>query len=127
MSAMSAAERREAHRENLRRLMLGDPERADDLAADIHGENLRRARFRSGSIPASDVLARALPRVRARVSAMWGDRDVFVGPYLDERRAVLERWHPRLDFRVVKGAGHWVVYEKPDDVNAMIIDDGESA
>jgi pimeloyl-ACP methyl ester carboxylesterase len=123
---MSSAEARDAHRENLRRLMLGDPGRADDLAVDLHAGNLRRARFKPGSIPASDVLARALPRIRARVSAVWGERDVFAGPYLDERRAVIERVHRDAEFHIVKGAGHWVAYEAPDDVNRIILDDGDS-
>jgi pimeloyl-ACP methyl ester carboxylesterase len=119
---MSSAETRDAHRENLRRLMLGDSDRADDLAVDVHANSLRRARFKPGSIPASDVLARALPRSRARVTAVWGERDVFTGPYLDERRAVIERVHRDAEFHIVKGAGHGVVYEAPDDVNRIILD-----
>jgi pimeloyl-ACP methyl ester carboxylesterase len=111
------AETREVHRANLRTLMLGDPAAADDLAVHLQAENLRRARFRSGTIPMSDVLLRAMPAVRARLAAIFGGRDAFAVPYLDERRETLGRFAPVLDFRVVPGAGHWVIYEAAEVVN----------
>jgi pimeloyl-ACP methyl ester carboxylesterase len=113
---------REAHRENLRRLMLGDPARADDLAVAIHRDNVRRARFRTGSAPDSDVLLRALPSVTARLAGIWGTRDAFAVPYLDARRATLARFRPDVDFRLVEGAGHWVNYEAAATVNAALVD-----
>ncbi len=120
--AMREAEIRDVHRTNMRRLMLGDPAAADDLAVHVQVENLRRARFKSGNIPRSDALLHALPRVRARVAAIFGGRDAFVGPYLDERRETLARFQPGLDFRVVEGAGHWVNYEAPEMVNRALLE-----
>ena len=35
---------------------------------------------------------------------------------------MLRRFQPDLDFRIVAGAGHWVPYEAPDQVNAMLIE-----
>jgi pimeloyl-ACP methyl ester carboxylesterase len=113
---------REAHRENLRRLMFGDAARADDLAVRIHRENVGRARFRSGNVPESDVLLHALPSVTARLAGIWGTRDAFAVPYLDARRATLARFRPDCDFRLVEGAGHWVIYEAPATVNAALTD-----
>src|SRR5262249_24576671 len=52
----SAEEAHRAHRENLHRLMIARADRVDDLAPFLQMDNLRRARFRSGSIPTSDVL-----------------------------------------------------------------------
>jgi len=63
-----------------------------------------------------------LPRVRARVAAIFGGRDAFVGPHLDERRETLARFQPGLDFRVVEGAGHWVNYEAPEMVNRALLE-----
>jgi pimeloyl-ACP methyl ester carboxylesterase len=117
---MAPREAEEAHRENLRILMLGDPAAADDLAVALQADNVRRARFRSAAIPASDVLLRALPGVRARITGIWGERDAFAAPYVDERRRVLARFAPGLDFRVVEGAGHWVIYEAALRVNAIL-------
>ena len=114
------ADVREVHRANLKTLMLADPAAADDLAVHLQAENVGRARFRSGTIPASDVLLRAMPRIQARIAAIFGERDAFAVPYLDERRDTLARFQPDLDFRVVAGAGHWVNYEAPDAVNRAL-------
>lgn len=108
------------HRDNLGRLMIANPEAIDDLAVVVQIDNVRRARFKSGAIPLSDVLLAALPSVEARIVGIWGERDVYVGPYVDDRRRLLARFQPDLDFRVVAGAGHWVIYEAADDVNAAL-------
>jgi 2-hydroxy-6-oxonona-2,4-dienedioate hydrolase len=110
-----------AHRENLRTLMFGRPERADDLAVHVQLGNLRRARFRSGAIPDGDALLRALPAIRARLAGIWGERDAFAAPYIDDRRRTLERFQPGLAFHVVPDAGHWVMYEAPEDVNRILL------
>ena len=119
---MSEAETREVHRANLQMLMVADPAAADDLAVHLQVDNLRRARFKSGTIPASDVLLRAMPGIRARVAALFGGRDAFAVPYLDERRETLARFHSDLDFRVVAGAGHWLNYEAPATVNRALLE-----
>ncbi len=119
---MTAAELTELHRDNLRVLMIGDPARADDLAAHLQMSNVRRARFRSGQIPASDALLRALPAVRARIAGIWGSRDAFAFSDIEARRRVLARFQPGFDFRVIEGAGHWVPYEASAEVNAALLD-----
>jgi len=74
------------HRENLCRLMIGDPARADDLAVHLQVENLRRSRFKSGAIPRSDVLLRALPAIRAPIAGIWGGADAFIKIRVDDIR-----------------------------------------
>lgn len=117
-----AAEVQAAHRENLRRLMFGDPAAADDLSVRIHADNLPRARFKSGSIPQSDVLLRALPGVTARLVGIWGERDAYGASFLHYGRDTLARFQPDLDFHVVPGAGHWLIYEAADRVNAALLE-----
>lgn len=119
---ISLAEEREIQRRNLGRLMLADPAKADELAVDVHMENLRRVRFRVGDIPESDVLRRALPQIRARLVGIWGSEDAFVGPHLEERRRVLSACHPDLDWRVIEGAGHWAIFEAADRVNPILLE-----
>ena len=119
---MEPAEIWGAHRENLRRLMLGRPDSADDLAVSLQVENLRRARFKSGTIPQSDVLRRALPAIHARIAGIWGERDAFSGPRIEERRRVLASAQGALDLRVIEGAGHWVPYEAAEQVTAALLD-----
>jgi pimeloyl-ACP methyl ester carboxylesterase len=83
-------------------------------------DNLRRARFKSGAIPQSDALLRALPDIRARITAAYRERDAFVGAFIEDRRRVLTGAQPGVDFRVVRGAGHWLIYEAAGAVNAVM-------
>jgi pimeloyl-ACP methyl ester carboxylesterase len=119
-AGMTAGERAAVHRHNLCALMIADPSRADDLAVFVHTDNVRRARFKSGTIPQSDALERALPDIRAPITAVYGGRDAFVGGFVEDRRRVLASAQPGLDFRVIPGAGHWLVYEASDEVNVTI-------
>lgn len=118
--AASADAIREAHGENLARLMIAHRDAIDDLALFVQAQNVAQARFRSGTIPVSDVLVKALPAVRARIAGIWGARDAFVGPHVEARRRLLATFEPALDFRVIDDAGHWVIYEAADRVNAAL-------
>ena len=48
---------------------------------------------------------------------IWGENDRALLPTLT--RGLIE-WVPRLRVEVLKGAGHWVPYERPDEVNRLI-------
>jgi pimeloyl-ACP methyl ester carboxylesterase len=118
----AGGEIRRVHRDNLCVLMLGSLESADDLAVSLQIENLKRARFKSGTIPQSDVLRKALPAIRARIAGIWGGRDAFTGARVEECRRVLASVQEGLDLRVIEPAGHWVTYEAADQVNAALFD-----
>ena len=113
-------ERDAAHRHNLAALMFADPATADDLALHLQMENVRRARLRAGTLPESDALIAVLPRVRARLFGIWGERDAFAGARVHDRETVLRRIQPGLEFRVIPGAGHWTPYEAPEAVTAAM-------
>lgn len=102
--------------------MIAKLEAIDELAVTVQIDNLRRARSRSGSIPTSDVLVKALPSVPARIAGIWGGLDVYAAMYLDERRRLLAEFQPDIDFRVIEGAGHWVIYEAADAVNEALFE-----
>jgi pimeloyl-ACP methyl ester carboxylesterase len=111
------------HRENLARLMIGDAAAIDDLAVHLQMENIRRARFRSGAIPMSDALLKGLPGITARLCAIWGGRDAFMGPaYVEACTRLFRSFRPDVDVRVVPGAGHWVNYEAAETVNALLLE-----
>jgi pimeloyl-ACP methyl ester carboxylesterase len=101
--------------------MIADPRKVDDMAVYVQEENVRRARFRIGDIPASDVLLRALSRVAARVSAVYGGNDAFAKANLQERRRLLAALRPELDFRLIDHAGHWAIYEAAEEVNGALL------
>jgi pimeloyl-ACP methyl ester carboxylesterase len=113
---------RRVHAENLQILMIADAVKVDDLAVHIQMENVRRTRFKSGTIPDSDVLIRALPLVEARLVAIYGRRDAFVGEALPERRRALVSARPDAAFHVIDGAGHWAPYEAADEVNRVLLE-----
>jgi pimeloyl-ACP methyl ester carboxylesterase len=119
-AGMSEEGVRHVHRQNLLTLMLASPESADELAVTLQIDNVARSRFRSGTIPISDALRRALPEVRARLAGIWGGRDAFTGHHLAESRQVLASFDPQLDARVIEPAGHWVNYEAADQVNVLL-------
>src|SRR5262249_20625027 len=83
-SGMAPEEIRRVYRENLSALMIASPDKVDALAVSLQMESVRRARFKSGSIPESDSLLQALPAIEARVTSIWGSRDAFMGPHLED-------------------------------------------
>ncbi len=119
---MTLADVERVHRANLMTLMIGDPRRVDDLAVFLQMKNLRETRFRSGRIPESDALRRALPAIQSRLTSILGGRDAFMASRLDAYRHMLESFQPDLDFRVIAGAGHWTPYEAPEEVNAALVE-----
>jgi pimeloyl-ACP methyl ester carboxylesterase len=119
---MTPADVERVHRENLAMLMIANRARIDDLAVHLQMENVRKARFRIGRIPESEVLLRAMPDIRARLTSIVGEHDAFVWWRLAEYRAVLESFQPDLDFRIIRGAGHWTPYEAPEAVAEALVE-----
>lgn len=109
-----------AHRYNLNQLMIADPDKIDELALYLQQTNHARARMRSRRFSRSDALAQALPRIRARLDGIWGERDATAYPHLDERARILRGVQPEARFAVVPGAGHWVQFEAADRFNPLL-------
>lgn len=115
------AERDARLRYNLSALMLHDPVRIDALALAIHRSACERTRFRSAGFARRPLLQPALDRLSARgvpVLLAWGAHDVtgdpaVVGPLLAPT-GTHRRW------AVLPGAGHWVQYENPEPLHALL-------
>jgi len=107
-------------RHNVGVLMIADKSKIDDLAVYIQYMNAPRGRIRSRRFSRTDTLIRALPRVTAQLSGIWGGRDAGAYPYLDERKRVLDEIQPGLRFEIIPGAGHWVAYEAADHFNPLL-------
>jgi epoxide hydrolase 4 len=71
----------------------------------------------SGGVPPgySDKLMKE--RVDVPTLVIWGENDTALLPALARG---LDEWVPDLRVEIVSGAGHWVPYERPDEVNALI-------
>jgi len=114
------AEEFATHRYNLNQLMIADPDKIDELALYLQQTNHGRARMRSRRFSRSGALVEALPKVRARLDGIWGERDATAYPHVDERARILRSVQPAARFAVVPGAGHWVQYEAADRFNALL-------
>ena len=73
-------------------------------------------------IPESDVLFRAFPHCTAKFTAIWGEFDAYAVGEVIVREQMLRNFYPDIDFRTVLGAGHWVMYEAPDEFNKIVVD-----
>ncbi len=120
LTAASAVERLAAHRHNLGVLMFGNIDKIDDLAVQIQDMNVSRARFRGTFTTRPDYLLEALRGLSLPVLGLWGEKDAF-DVDLGMRVAALRLAVPDVTTAIVSGAGHWVGYEAPDEVNTIIL------
>ena len=119
---MIAAEIEAAHRRNLEILMLSDASPVDPLALHIQHCNTEQHRVKSRPISMTDTLARVLREVDAPLKAIWGGKDATAGAHLRQREEILRAIDPDIDFRVMPGVGHWVMYEAPEAFAALLKD-----
>jgi pimeloyl-ACP methyl ester carboxylesterase len=119
---MSFAEIRALQRGNLGILMFFDPAKIDELAVDLQCDNVSRARVKSRSFAPMNLLETVLPRVRAPLGGIWGERDVTAYPWVEDRRDMLRRFQPDAFFRIIPGAGHWVMYEAAEAFTAALLE-----
>ncbi len=120
VSGLKGAEREAMMRSNLLGLMLHHPETVDALALHMLIANARTARLFVPHLVIPDQVVKVLGDLKVPLDAIWGEFDrPHPGPALQE--AVLRRFQPQMDFRVVAGAGHWAMYERPDAFNATLL------
>ncbi len=110
----------QAMRHNLAMHMLSvAADDIDPLALRIHTEACVRTRFRSKEISRSGGLVETLATYTGPVLLAWGEHDVTAEPAAIA--ATLSYALPDARARVVGGAGHWVQYERADEVNPMLL------
>ena len=119
---LTGDERVATHRINLNRLMIADPAKIDALALAIQEWNTRHSRLKTPTLSRSGALPNALKRVVAPVNGIWGERDAPANPRAPLRVAALRELRPDADVRMIPGAGHWVAYEAPEQLHAVLLD-----
>jgi pimeloyl-ACP methyl ester carboxylesterase len=104
---------------NLLVLMLHHPDSVDPLALHLQLSNGLRARLDPVNFVLPDRLIQALPRIAAPLAAIWGEHD---GPHPNPpvQEAVIRRYRPDVDFRVIPDAGHWAMYERPEAFHRVL-------
>jgi pimeloyl-ACP methyl ester carboxylesterase len=110
---MNPAQIAEVQRGNLVKLMFGDARRVDDLAVHLQNENTRRGRLDSRPIAFTDTLVHILPKVSARLGAIWGAQDATAASAIEQNFAVLRQLRPGVYCDTIAEAGHWAQWEQP--------------
>ncbi|WP_241559670.1 alpha/beta fold hydrolase [Hydrogenophaga sp. NH-16] len=98
-------------RHNLLAQMLHSETAVDALALEIQWRGCLNTRFRSKPFSRSAALAPALSRYPGEVLTIWGEHDVTAVPR-DKADGVAPQGALRRQ-RVVGGAGHWLMHERP--------------
>jgi epoxide hydrolase 4 len=73
----------------------------------------------AGGVPEEYETKITSKTVEVPTMVIWGEKDSVLLPTLTRG---LSEWVPRLRVEIVQGAGHWVPYERPDEVNRLIRD-----
>jgi len=116
-----AQAREQAHRHNLRSLMLHDPAGIDELTVSLHAANLARDRVRQRRLSRTDILVRSLPTLHCRVDGIWGEFDQLYAGTMDQLEGVLRRMPNFGELVRVPDAGHWVAYENAARFNEALL------
>ena len=121
VGGLEGEERRAAIKRNLLGLMLHHADSVDEMAMHLLVSNGRHARMALVDLVIPDKVLQVLPQVKVPLDAIWGEFDrPHPEPALQE--TVLRRFQPDCDFRVIAGAGHWAMYERPEAFNAALLD-----
>jgi pimeloyl-ACP methyl ester carboxylesterase len=103
-------------------LMLQRPESLDDLALSLHTANVQRDRMPRRRLSSTDIVAQTLPKLQARISAIYGEHDALYRGRLPALEAAMQtgavHWG---QWRTVPGAGHWVPYEAAERFDQALL------
>ena len=110
------------HRHNLAALMLSNPALIDDDTLALHMANVVRDRLPRRRLAHTDALARALPRVRCPVHAIYGALDSLYKSWIGELDAAYRATGaPYQGMALIPDCGHWVQYEQPQAFDAALL------
>ncbi len=120
--AMDAGDERELSRvmrHNLILSMFHESASADALADRIYMESCFRSRFRTKDISRAGGLASSLDIYRGQVLLVWGQHDPDGSSAQLALGASADR--NNISMRIVPDAGHWVQYERADEINRILL------
>jgi pimeloyl-ACP methyl ester carboxylesterase len=71
----------------------------------------------AGGVPEEYMARINSQRVEVPTLVIWGEKDAVLLPTLTRG---LDEWVPDLRVEIIRGAGHWAPYERPEEVNRLI-------
>ena len=116
-----AASRREVARHNLASMMFRDPASVDESVLDQQMWNITHTRFNSLKVSFRDHLVHDVAALACPVQVIWGAHDVMAHPSVQARAGRIHAARADVPIHLVADAGHWVQYERPDDVIRLIL------
>jgi pimeloyl-ACP methyl ester carboxylesterase len=105
--------------ENLFLQMISAYDRIDTQAIRIHQDACVATRFKSKPIARPGGLAEQLEQYSGPALLIWGEHDLTCTPEFLIEKLVSGRSNRAKE--IVVDAGHWVQYEKADQINTTLI------
>jgi len=121
MRGLDTDQRWEANRINLARFMYHDAGRVDDGAIVMSALEAPRMRSRFVIHIVPDKLLPIARKVRAPIDLVWGEFD-YPHPDPEANLAMVHAFQPEARLRVIHGAGHWPMGERPEAFNTAVLD-----
>jgi len=115
-----ANERRQAHRHNLRELMLADDTLITDFVIDVYGHDAERDQIPQRRLFKTDAIRQLMPSLQCPVWGIWGEHDVLYEndfPAIKQSLSLAPRFQ---GMEIIRGAGHWVQFEAFQAFNAAL-------
>ena len=121
LPSMDQGEVLDVMRNNLLAMMLHDPNSIDTAVLYIQAHNVLRDRLRKRRLAKGDCLLQEQKSWQCPVHTIWGEFDIL---YKDTMplipKALADCNH--VSHQVIKGAGHWVMYEKAQVFNNAVLE-----
>ena len=102
-------------------MMLHDPESIDTAALYIQAHNVLRDRLRKRRLARGDCLLQEQKKWTCPVHTIWGELDILYKETMPLIPQALSACR-HVSHQVIKGAGHWVMYEKPQAFNNAVLE-----
>ena len=106
-------------RDNLSVLMISNRDAIDDLAVELYGEDLRKARLRPIALMDNRDDA-ILLKLRPRTICIAGAFDPIASPSVEAQMEALRAARPDVETHIMQGIGHWAMYEGAQAMNALL-------
>jgi pimeloyl-ACP methyl ester carboxylesterase len=112
------AEQNAALRHNLLAHMMHDEANVDALGFEAYATAVKRTRYHTRGVGSRSSLAAILAGYSEPVLFVYGEHDVTGTPQLAQEALVA--CAANREFRIIRGGGHWIQYERAEAVNELL-------